>query len=38
MGMQIIGPSGADARILAIGAAYHRATDWPGRRPPPLAA
>lgn len=38
MGMQIIGPTGADARVLAIGAAYHRATDWPGRRPPPLAA
>ncbi|MGA0714376.1 MAG: amidase [Gemmobacter sp.] len=36
MGMQIIGPSGADARILAIGAAYHRATDWPGRRPPAI--
>jgi len=38
MGMQIIGPTGADARVLAIGAAYHRATDWPARRPPPLAA
>ena len=36
MGMQIIGPSGADARILAIGAQYHRATDWPGRRPPAI--
>ncbi len=35
MGMQIAGPVGADARVLALGQAYHRATDWPGRRPPP---
>ncbi|MCY1126064.1 amidase [Frigidibacter sp. RF13] len=35
MGMQLIGPTGADAKILSIGQAYHRATDWPGRRPPP---
>jgi amidase len=34
MGMQIIGPTGADARVLAMGQAYHRATDWPGRRLP----
>jgi len=34
MGMQIIGAAGADARVLAIGQAYHRATDWPARRPP----
>lgn len=34
MGMQIIGRSGDDARVLAIGQAWHRATDWPGRRPP----
>ena len=34
MGMQIIGRFGADARVLAMGEAYHRATDWPGRRPP----
>jgi amidase len=33
MGMQIIGRSGDDAGILAIGQAWHRATDWPGRRP-----
>ncbi|MDR0809435.1 MAG: amidase [Gemmobacter sp.] len=35
-GMQLFGPVGADARILAMGEQYHRATDWPGRRPPPL--
>jgi len=34
--MQIIGRACADARVLAIGEAYHRATDWPARRPPPL--
>ncbi|MEY4984721.1 MAG: hypothetical protein RIR62_2987 [Pseudomonadota bacterium] len=34
MGMQIIGPQGADARVLAIGQHYHRATDWPAQRPP----
>ena len=33
-GMQIIGRSGADGQILSIGQAYHRATDWPGQRPP----
>jgi len=36
MGMQLIGPHGADAAILALGQAYHRATDWPGHRPPAL--
>ncbi|MFN4159536.1 MAG: amidase [Gemmobacter sp.] len=34
MGFQLIGRAGADAGILALGAAYHAATDWPGRRPP----
>ncbi len=34
--MQLVGPVGADARILAMGEQYHRATDWPGRQPPPL--
>ncbi|MBC7740014.1 MAG: amidase [Candidatus Saccharibacteria bacterium] len=34
MGMQLAGPVGADARVLAMGQAYHLATDWPGRRPP----
>ncbi|AIJ56210.1 hypothetical protein C086_02764 [Brucella abortus F6/05-3] len=37
-GMQIIGASGADAEILAIGETYHRATLWPQRKPPMLAA
>lgn len=34
MGMQLIGRSGADAAVLAAGQQYHRATDWPARRPP----
>ncbi len=34
MGMQVIGPVGSDARVLGIGQAYHRATDWPGRAAP----
>jgi amidase len=33
MGVQIFGPRGADAKLLALGEAYHRATDWPGKRP-----
>ncbi|WP_347310291.1 amidase [Defluviimonas sp. SAOS-178_SWC] len=36
MGMQLFGRTGADAAILAMGHAYHRATDWPNRRPPLL--
>jgi amidase len=36
MGMQIAGPVGADAAILAMGQAYHLATDWPARHPPRL--
>lgn len=38
MGMQIIGRSGDDANVLAIGQAWHRATEWPQRRPPVLAS
>ena len=38
MGMQIIGRSGEDAKVLAIGQAWHRATEWPQRWPPPLAS
>ena len=38
MGMQIIGRSGNDAGVLAIGQAWHRATEWPQRRPPLVAA
>lgn len=34
MGMQVMGRSGDDAGILAIGLAWAEATDWPGRRPP----
>jgi amidase len=34
MGMQIAGAVGADAAVLAMGQAYHLATDWPGKRPP----
>ncbi len=37
MGMQLAGPVGADAAILAMGQAWHEATDWPGKRPPRLA-
>ena len=33
MGMQIAGRAGADAAVLAMGQAYHLATDWPGLRP-----
>ena len=33
-GMQLIGAYGADAKVLAIGEQYHRATQWPERRPP----
>lgn len=36
MGVQLIGRSGADAAVLAMGQAYHQATNWPGKRPPPL--
>ena len=37
MGMQIIGRSGDDAGVLAIGQAWHRVTGWPQQRPPTLA-
>ena len=37
MGMQLIGRDGMDAALLAMGDAYHQATDWPALRPPPLA-
>ena len=36
MGMQLFGATGADGNILSLGQAYHRATDWPSRRPPQL--
>ncbi|MDA8602884.1 amidase [Alphaproteobacteria bacterium] len=34
VGMQLFGPRGADAKILAMGEAYHRQTLWPQRHPP----
>jgi amidase len=37
MGMQIAGRVGADAAILAMGQAWHLATDWPGKHPPQLS-
>ncbi|MFN3145902.1 MAG: amidase [Paracoccaceae bacterium] len=36
MGMQVIGPRGGDMALLQLAEAYHRATDWPSRRPPSL--
>lgn len=35
MGMQLIGPRGADRLLLELAQAWHEATDWPGARPPP---
>jgi amidase len=37
MGMQLFGAYGQDAKVLAIGQQYHRATDWPGQRPPQIS-
>lgn len=37
MGIQLIGPQGADARVLAMAEQYHRATDWPARKPPQVS-
>jgi amidase len=36
-GVQLIGAAGSDAMLMALGQAYHEATDWPGSRPPPGA-
>ncbi len=33
MGIQLFGPRGNDAELLALGAAYHVATQWPQKRP-----
>jgi len=33
MGVQIFGPRGGDAALLALGEAYHAATTWPQRHP-----
>lgn len=35
-GMQLFGPAWSDRRLLQLGQAYHDATDWPGRCPPPV--
>lgn len=36
MGLQIIGAPGRDLEVLRLGQAWHRLTQWPDRRPPPL--
>jgi amidase len=36
MGMQLAGRVGSDASVLAMGQAWHEATDWPNKRPPVL--
>lgn len=35
-GLQIIGPKGADARLLQFAQMWHAETNWPDRRPPPV--
>lgn len=37
MGMQVFGAFGSDATVLAMGQQYHRATDWPGQKPPQIS-
>jgi len=36
MGMQLIGRHGDDTGVLQLADAWHRATDWPGQRPPEM--
>lgn len=36
VGFQLMGPRGADAKLLSIGQAYHDATLWPQKHPPQL--
>lgn len=36
MGMQLAGRVGSDGAVLALGQAWHLATDWPNQRPPVL--
>ena len=36
MGMQLIGRHGDDRGLLQLADAWHRASNWPGRRPPPM--
>ncbi|WP_436399335.1 amidase [Roseobacter sp. S98] len=33
MGLQLIGPQDSDSYLLQIAQAWHKATDWPGKRP-----
>ena len=35
-GVQMIGAPGADGLLMALGRAYHDATDWPGKTPPAI--
>lgn len=35
MGLQIFSRHGTDAALLQLAQSWHRATDWPNRRPPP---
>ena len=37
MGMQVFGRHGDDAGLLQLAQAWHRATDWPNRKPPNLS-
>jgi aspartyl-tRNA(Asn)/glutamyl-tRNA(Gln) amidotransferase subunit A len=34
IGLQIVGPAWAEARVLRLAGAYEAATDWHTRRPP----
>jgi len=36
MGLQLIGRHGDDLGMLQLAEAWHQATNWPGRRPPPM--
>lgn len=36
MGLQLVGAYGDDRGVLEMAEGYHRATDWPGRRPPAI--
>lgn len=35
-GMQLIGPRAGGGRLMQLAHAWHKATDWPDRRPPEL--
>jgi aspartyl-tRNA(Asn)/glutamyl-tRNA(Gln) amidotransferase subunit A len=37
IGLQIIGPAGAEPTVLRLARAYERATDWHRKEPPPAA-